>query len=45
MPGRRTVQQYGRVVVTDSGTSINLAFTGYSSNNTARISLTKNFAA
>jgi hypothetical protein len=31
-------------MVTDSGTSINLAFTGYSSDNTARISLSKNFA-
>jgi phosphodiesterase/alkaline phosphatase D-like protein len=43
--GTSTVQQYGRVVVTDSGSSVTLAFTGYSSDNTARISLTKNFAA
>jgi phosphodiesterase/alkaline phosphatase D-like protein len=35
------VRQYGRVVVTDTGSSISLAFTGYSSDNTARISLTK----
>ena len=43
--GTSKVQQYGRVVVTDSGSSIDLAFTGYSSDNTARISLSKNFAA
>lgn len=34
------VQQYGRVVVNDNGSQVTLAFTGYSSDNTARISLT-----
>jgi hypothetical protein len=35
------VQQYGRVVVTDTGSQIALAFTGYSANNTSRLTLTK----
>jgi alkaline phosphatase D len=37
------VQQYGRCVITDSGSSIALAFTGYSSDNTARVTLTKTY--
>lgn len=37
------VQQYGRVVVTDSGTQIAFAYTGYSSDNTQRVTLTKTF--
>jgi len=41
--GTATVQQYGRFVVTDSGTSIALAYTGYSSDNTARVSYTKTY--
>ena len=40
----QSVQQYGRVVVTDTGSQISLAFTGYSATNTARLSLTKTFA-
>lgn len=35
------VESYGRVVVTDDGSTISLAYTGYSADNTARISLTK----
>lgn len=37
--GGATVQQYGRVVVTDDGTTIRLTFTGYSSDNTQRVTL------
>lgn len=37
-----TVQQYGRCVVTDTGSQIDLAYTGYTAGtNTARITLTK----
>lgn len=37
----QSVAQYGRVLVTDDGSKVSLAFTGYSSStNTARISLT-----
>jgi hypothetical protein len=36
----QVVEQYGRVVVTDTGSEHQLAFTGYSSDNTARIALT-----
>lgn len=39
--GTAVVQQYGRVVVTDNGSSIDFAFTGYSSDNTSRVTLTK----
>ena len=39
--GGTTVQQYGRVVVTDSGSSIALAFTGYDSTDTSHVTLTK----
>lgn len=35
-----TVQQYGRCVVTDDGTTVTLAYTGYSSDDTARITQT-----
>jgi licheninase len=38
-----TVQQYGRVVVTDSGTQISLAFNGYTLDGVSRLSLTKNY--
>jgi len=39
-----TVQQYGRFVLTDTGGStITLAYTGYSSSNTSRITLTKSY--
>lgn len=41
--GSATVEQYGRVVVTDTGTAIEMAFTGYSSDNTSRVTLTKTF--
>lgn len=41
--GSSVVQQYGRVVVTDSGTEISLAFTGYSSDNTSRVTLTETY--
>lgn len=43
--GTSVVQQYGRVVVTDTGTQISLAFNGYSSDNTSRVALTMNYAA
>lgn len=39
--GTTEVQQYGRVVVTDNGSSVSLVFTGYSSDNTARVTLTE----
>lgn len=39
--GTAVVQQYGRIVVTDSGSSISLAFTGYDSANTALVTLTE----
>lgn len=35
--------QYGRCVVTDTGGTISIAFTGYSSDNTSRITLTMTF--
>lgn len=38
------VTQYGRIVVTDTGTQISLSFTGYSaSTDTARVNLTKTY--
>jgi hypothetical protein len=37
------VQQYGRIVVTDTGTQISLAYTGYSSDNTVRVTRTKTY--
>lgn len=40
-----TMQMYGRMVVTDTGTQVSLAFTGYTSDNVARLSMTKTFAA
>lgn len=39
--GAASVQQYGRVAVTDTGSSIDLAFTGYDSSNTQLVTLTK----
>lgn len=39
--GTTVVQQYGRVVITDSASSISAAFTGYSADNTVRKTLTK----
>jgi phosphodiesterase/alkaline phosphatase D-like protein len=38
-----TVQLYGRIAVTDTGTQIQLAFTGYNSTNTELASLTKTY--
>jgi phosphodiesterase/alkaline phosphatase D-like protein len=38
--GSATVQQYGRFVVTDTGSSIQIDFTGYSSDNTVRVTQT-----
>lgn len=38
--GTAVVQQYGRCVVTDTGTEIELAYTGYSSDNTVRVTTT-----
>lgn len=43
--GSTVVQQYGRVVVTDNGTSISLAFTGHSADGTARVSLTETYSS
>lgn len=43
--GSAVVQQYGRVVVTDTGSQITLAFTGYSSDNTSRVTRTDVFPA
>lgn len=42
--GTSVVEQYGRCVVTDSGSEISLAFTGYSSDNTSRVTLTKTYS-
>lgn len=44
-PVGATVDQYGRCVVTDTGTNISVAFTGYSSDNTSRITMTMNYTA
>lgn len=41
--GSAVVSQYGRVVVTDTGDQISAAFTGYSADNTQRVTLTKTF--
>lgn len=41
--GSATVEQYGWMDVTDTGSQISLAFTGYSADNTSRITLTKNY--
>ncbi len=41
--GTTRVEQYGRIVVTDSGPTVSLAFNGYSSDNTSRISMTKTY--
>jgi hypothetical protein len=41
--GTSVVQQYGRVAVTHSGTNVSLAFTGYSSDNTSRITQTTTY--
>lgn len=41
--GVTATQQYGRCVVTDSGTQISIAFTGYDLTDTARVTLTKTF--
>jgi hypothetical protein len=38
-------QQYGRIVVTDIGTQISLAYTGWSSTNSQRATLTKTYSA
>jgi phosphodiesterase/alkaline phosphatase D-like protein len=38
-------QQYGRIVVTDIGTQISLAYTGWSSTNSQRVTLTKTYSA
>lgn len=43
--GTAAVQQYGRCVVTDDGSLISLAFTGYSSDNTSRVTTTINVPA
>lgn len=42
--GSAVTQAYGRVVVTDTGTNISLAFTGYTSDNVARVTQTNTFA-
>jgi PKD repeat protein len=42
--GSTVVQQYGRVNVTDTGTNISFAYTGYSSDGTARVNMTANWA-
>lgn len=41
--GTASTSSYGRVVVTDTGSQIAVAFTGYSSDNTARVSHTSTF--
>jgi hypothetical protein len=41
--GTATVDQYARIVVTDTGSQISLAYTGYSSDNTVRATLTKTY--
>ena len=41
--GSAVVSQYGRISVTDSGTQIVLAFTGYSQDGTARVTRTDTF--
>lgn len=43
--GSSVVQQYGRVAVTDGGSTITLAFTGYSADGTARVTETVVFDA
>jgi len=43
--GTAIVQQYGRMVVTDNGSTISLAFTGYSSDNTQRVTMTETYVA
>ena len=42
--GGSSVQQYGRVTVTDNGSSIDVNFKGYSASGTERLSLTKTYA-
>jgi hypothetical protein len=42
-PGSGSAQQYGRIVVTDTGTQIALAFTGYNSSNGQMLTLTKTY--
>jgi hypothetical protein len=41
--GTTVVQQYGRMVVTDSGGSISLAFTGYDDTDTSLLTYTKTY--
>lgn len=43
--GSAGAQQYGRVAITDNGSTIDMAFVGYSSDNTARISYSKTYTA
>lgn len=42
-PSSGTVDQYGRIVVSETATSVTLDYTGYSSDNTARITQTTVF--
>uniref|UniRef100_UPI0012642730 alkaline phosphatase D family protein n=1 Tax=Segeticoccus rhizosphaerae TaxID=1104777 RepID=UPI0012642730 len=41
--GSSLVQQYGRFAITDDGTQISLAYTGYDSTNAAHVTLTKTY--
>ena len=43
--GTSVVQQYGRIAVTDDGTNVTFAYTGYSSDNTARITMSKTWSS
>jgi len=42
--GSDRVSQYGRIAVTDTGSQIALAYTGYSADGTQRVTLTKTYA-
>jgi alkaline phosphatase D len=42
--GSSQVQQYGHMAVTDDGSQISLAYTGYDSDNVAHITLTKTYS-
>lgn len=42
--GTATVEQYGWMAVTDTGSQIDLVFTGYSADNTQRVTLTKSYS-
>lgn len=42
--GTAVVQQYARIVVTDNGTNVTFAYTGYSSDNTVRVTQTSVFS-